>query len=118
MKMIREAVTRGVTSMILLIGIRDHILRNLLVITLLFILWMMCPKPFHKHMHLQMQNIAKMLFVVRWTLMSNGTWEITDCLNGCKPIGCKWIFKNKLRPDGTIEKYKPRLVAKGFMQKE
>jgi hypothetical protein len=26
-------------------------------------------------------------------IMSNGTWEITDCPNGCKPIGCKWIFK-------------------------
>jgi hypothetical protein len=49
--------------------------------------------------------------------MSNGTWEITDCPNGCKPIGCKWIFKKKLRPDGTIKKYKARLVAKRFTQK-
>ena len=38
--------------------------------------------------------------------------------DGCKPIGCKWIFKKKLRPDGSIEKYKARLVAKGFTQKE
>ena len=52
------------------------------------------------------------------SIMSNGTWEITDCPRGCKPIGCKWIFKKKLRPDGTIEKYKARLVAKGFTQKE
>jgi hypothetical protein len=50
--------------------------------------------------------------------MSNGTWEITDCPNLCKPIGCKWIFKKKLRPNGTIEKYKARLVAKRFTQKE
>jgi len=28
------------------------------------------------------------------------------------------VFKNKLRPDGTIEKYKARLVAIGYMQKE
>jgi hypothetical protein len=52
------------------------------------------------------------------SIMSNGTWEITDCPNGCKPIGCKWIFKKKLRPDGTIEKYKASLVAKEFKQKE
>jgi hypothetical protein len=51
------------------------------------------------------------------SIMSNGIWEITDCPNGCKPIGYKWIFKKKLRLDGTIEKYKARLVAKRFTQK-
>ena len=52
------------------------------------------------------------------SIMSNGTWEITDCPSGCKPVGCKWIFKKKMRPDGTIEKYKARLVSKGYTQKE
>ena len=33
-------------------------------------------------------------------------------------MGCKWVFKKKLRPDGTIEKYKTQLVAKGYTQKE
>jgi hypothetical protein len=33
-------------------------------------------------------------------------------------MGCKWVFKKKLRPDGTIDKYKIRLVAKGYTQKE
>jgi len=33
-------------------------------------------------------------------------------------VGCKWVFKKKLRPDGTIEKYKERLMAKGYTQKE
>jgi hypothetical protein len=50
--------------------------------------------------------------------MSNGTWGVVDCPYGCKPVGCKSVFKNKLRPDGTIEKYKARLVAKGYTQKE
>ena len=36
---------------------------------------------------------------------------------GAKPIGCKWIFKKKYHPDGSIDKYKVRLVAKGFTQK-
>jgi hypothetical protein len=48
------------------------------------------------------------------SIMSNRTWEVIDRLCGCKPVGCKWMFKKKLRPDGTIEKYKTRLVAKGY----
>jgi hypothetical protein len=45
--------------------------------------------------------------------MSNGTWEVVS-----RPYGCKWEFKKKkLRPDGTIEKYNARLVAKGYNQK-
>ena len=50
--------------------------------------------------------------------MSNGTWEIVDHPYGCKPIGCKWVFKKNLKPDGTIERYKARLVARGYTQKE
>jgi hypothetical protein len=37
---------------------------------------------------------------------------------GCKPIVSKWVFKKKLRPDGTIERYKAMLVIKGYSQKE
>jgi hypothetical protein len=33
-------------------------------------------------------------------------------------VGCKWVFKKKLRQDGTIEKYKASLVTKGYTQKE
>jgi hypothetical protein len=51
-------------------------------------------------------------------ILTNRTWKICDCLVGCKPVGCKWIFKKKLKPDGTIDKYKARLVTKGFTQKE
>ena len=38
------------------------------------------------------------------SILTNRTWEIGPRPMGCKPIGCKWIFKRKLRPDGTIEK--------------
>ncbi|KAL0416521.1 UNVERIFIED_CONTAM: Retrovirus-related Pol polyprotein from transposon RE2 [Sesamum latifolium] len=31
-------------------------------------------------------------------------------------IGCKWVFKTKLRADGSVERYKGHLVAKGFTQ--
>ena len=52
------------------------------------------------------------------SIMSNGTWEVVERPYGCKPVGCKWVFKKKFRADGTIEKYKVRLVAKGYTQKE
>ena len=31
-------------------------------------------------------------------------------------VGCKWIYKIKIRSDGSIERYKARLVAKCFTQ--
>uniref|UniRef100_I1QDQ4 Reverse transcriptase Ty1/copia-type domain-containing protein n=1 Tax=Oryza glaberrima TaxID=4538 RepID=I1QDQ4_ORYGL len=46
------------------------------------------------------------------SIIANGTWELTERPCGCKPVECKWVFKKKLRPDGTIEKYK------GYTQKE
>jgi hypothetical protein len=52
------------------------------------------------------------------SILSNRTWEVTEQPYGCKPVGCKWLFKKKLRPNGTIEKYKAQLVAKGYTQKE
>jgi hypothetical protein len=52
------------------------------------------------------------------SILSNGTWELVDRPFGCKPMGCKWMFKNKLRSDGTIDKYKTRLVIKDYTQKK
>ncbi|GJR26863.1 retrovirus-related pol polyprotein from transposon TNT 1-94 [Tanacetum coccineum] len=52
------------------------------------------------------------------SIVHNNTWKLVDLPSGHKPIGHKWIFKKKLRPDGTIEKYKACLVAKGYRQKE
>jgi hypothetical protein len=52
------------------------------------------------------------------SILTNGTWEICDLLVGCKPVGCKWIFKKKLKPDGTIDKYKARLVARDLPKRK
>jgi hypothetical protein len=52
------------------------------------------------------------------SILSNGTWDLVDRPYDCKPVGCKWVFKKKLRPDGTIDKYMTRLVAKDYTQKE
>ena len=47
------------------------------------------------------------------TLLRHNTWSLVDLLAGRKVIGCKWIFRVKENPDGSINKYKSRLIAKG-----
>jgi hypothetical protein len=51
-------------------------------------------------------------------LMKNGTWKLVDPPYGTKLIGYKWVFENKYRSDGSLDKQKARLVGKGFAQKE
>ncbi|CAI7832772.1 unnamed protein product, partial [Closterium sp. NIES-54] len=48
----------------------------------------------------------------------NGTWESVELPEGRKAITSKWLFKIKSDADGKIERYKSRLVAKGYQQKE
>lgn len=31
-------------------------------------------------------------------------------------MGCKWVFRTKRKPDGSIDRFKVRLVVKGFHQ--
>lgn len=50
--------------------------------------------------------------------MSNHVWEIVDLPPSTILIGCKWILKKKLKADESIEKYKVKLVIKGFTQKK
>jgi len=52
------------------------------------------------------------------SILQNHTWELVDLPKGSKPLGYKWIFKKKLKVDGSIDKYKARLVIKGFRQKQ
>ena len=52
------------------------------------------------------------------SIISNNTWKPVDLPPGCKTIGCKGVLKRKLKLGGTIEKFKARLVSKGFKQKE
>eukprot|EP00253_Pinus_taeda_P017718 PITA_17718 len=51
-------------------------------------------------------------------LIKNGTWKLVDPQLGTKPIGCKWVYKNKYNAYGSLDKHKARLVEKGFAQKE
>ncbi|GAA0172129.1 hypothetical protein LIER_41280 [Lithospermum erythrorhizon] len=48
----------------------------------------------------------------------NETWDIVDLPANQRSIGCKWVYKIKRKPDGSMDKYKARLVPKGFNQVE
>ncbi|KAL0533870.1 hypothetical protein IC582_028141 [Cucumis melo] len=52
------------------------------------------------------------------SLVMNHTWDLVDLPMGKKPIRCKWIFKRKTKPNGSIERYKARLVVVGYTQKQ
>jgi hypothetical protein len=52
------------------------------------------------------------------SIIGNNMWILVDLPLSSIPIGCKWIFKRKLKIDAIVENFKARLVAKGFKQKE
>ena len=52
------------------------------------------------------------------SILSNHTWKLVDLPPGNKPLQCKWIFKRKMKAGGAIDKYKARLVVKGYKQRE
>ena len=41
-------------------------------------------------------------------------WELTTLLEGKKPIGVKWVYKTKYNPKGEVNRFKARLVEKGY----
>ncbi|GJR02261.1 ribonuclease H-like domain-containing protein [Tanacetum coccineum] len=51
-------------------------------------------------------------------LNRNETWTICDLPPGRKAVGSKWLWKIKYKSIGDIERYKARVVAKGFSQRE
>ena len=49
---------------------------------------------------------------------SNNTWSVCYLPEDKHTIGCKWVYKVKFNSDGSMERYKTRLVAKGYTQQE
>ncbi|RVW87659.1 Retrovirus-related Pol polyprotein from transposon RE1 [Vitis vinifera] len=70
-------------------------------------------------------NVQEALADPRWKaamneemklLQKNETWELVECPPGKKPIGCCWIYTMKYKADGSIERFKARLVVKGTLK--
>ena len=52
------------------------------------------------------------------SMKKNHVWDLVDLPPGRKTIGNKWVLKIKRKADGSIERYKACLVAKGYTQQE
>jgi histone deacetylase 1/2 len=50
-------------------------------------------------------------------LMENKTWHLVPPSSNKNLIDCKWVYRIKRKADGTIDRYKACLVAKGFKQR-
>ncbi|GKE52537.1 putative RNA-directed DNA polymerase [Tanacetum coccineum] len=51
-------------------------------------------------------------------LEENNTWTLTQLPHGKSAIGSKWVYRIKYNANVSVEKYKARVVAKGYTQKE
>ena len=51
-------------------------------------------------------------------IVERGTFTLEMLPPGKRPVGCKWVFKVKTNTDGSLKRWKARLVAQGFTQIE
>jgi hypothetical protein len=51
------------------------------------------------------------------TLMRHNTWQLVPPPTNCNIVGCKWVFRVKRHANGSVDRFKVRLVAKGFNQR-
>ena len=52
------------------------------------------------------------------SMQNNNVWELVDLPPRRKTIGNKWVLKVKRKVDGSIDRFKAHLVAKGYTQQE
>ena len=77
------------------------------------------PTSFEKAM--KSANSSKWLAVMEDEMRymsTNKVWGLEEIPKGAKIVGCKWVNKMKCDSKGNIERYKARLVAKSFTQRE
>lgn len=52
------------------------------------------------------------------SIYQNHTWSLTRTIEDMNILGCRWVFTAKLNSNGSLNKHKACLVAKGFVQGE
>lgn len=89
------------------------------------------PNPKYAALHMKIdtnipqepKSVQKALKHPGWTkamheeldaLEGKHTWDLVSRTNDMNVIGCKWVFKTKLKSNGSLDKLKACLVAKGF----
>ncbi|KAH9659037.1 Integrase catalytic domain-containing protein [Citrus sinensis] len=77
------------------------------------------PSTFHEA--LESSDIALWMTAMQEeieALHKNKTWELVPLPRGRKAIGNKWVYKVKRDGNDQVERYRARLVVKGYAQKE
>ncbi|CAN0910966.1 Retrovirus-related Pol polyprotein from transposon TNT 1-94 [Linum grandiflorum] len=82
-------------------------------------------QAFTTHLDSTPRSIEEAMKIPEWrkavldeiqALEANGTWKIVTLPPGKRTVDYKWIFTTKYNADGSVERYKARLVARGFTQ--
>jgi len=72
--------------------------------------------PIHFDVAVKIEKWRKAMDEEMETININGTWELMELPDGAKKVGVKWIYKTKFKENGEVDKYKARLVVKGYAQ--
>ncbi|GJT97946.1 ribonuclease H-like domain-containing protein [Tanacetum coccineum] len=73
----------------------------------------------HSHLHvLRDLNWHKAMVDEYNALISNGTWALVPRLTNVKTVRSMWLLKHKFNADGSLSRYKARLVANGRSQQQ
>ena len=51
------------------------------------------------------------------SLKTNEVYDLVELLKDRKAVGSKWVYKCKINADGSVGRYKARLVAQGYSQR-
>ena len=82
-------------------------------------------KPKLDYLQTEPPSLTIAFKILEWTatmqdefdaLQRQNTWSLVPPLAGQNIIGCRWVYKLKRNSDGSISRYKARLVVKGFHQ--
>ena len=52
------------------------------------------------------------------SMHTNDVWDLEEIPNGAKTVCCKRVYNTKRDSKGNVERYKARLLAKCFTQRE
>jgi hypothetical protein len=52
------------------------------------------------------------------SMSTNEVWDLEEIPKGAETVGCKWVYKTKYDSQENIDKFKARLVVKGYTQRE